>query len=233
MFLWTAFTIGILGSLHCVGMCGPIAMALPYQSSTKWMTGLNIMRYHLGRTVTYALLGGVIGLLGQGLYLAGLQQGLSIGAGVLLLIAAIFSLRMTSDYVISIPFINHLFFRLKAKLGTLLNDRSGSRLFAVGMLNGLLPCGLVYLAIIGAVSTGSALKGMSYMALFGLGTIPLLLVASFAGTFASLKLRNRLRKLIPVFLVVFAVLLIMRGVNFEVPANFSFWEDTANQPMCH
>jgi len=89
------------------------------------------------------------------------------------------------------------------------------------------------MAIVGAVSTGDVLKGMAYMALFGLGTVPLVLMASVAGTFAGLRLRNTLRKLVPVFLVAFAVLLIMRGLNFDLPANFNFWEATENQPMCN
>ncbi|MDX1477919.1 MAG: sulfite exporter TauE/SafE family protein [Saprospiraceae bacterium] len=233
MLLWTAFTIGLLGSLHCVGMCGPIAMAMPYQGTTRWATGLNILRYHLGRILTYALLGGLIGLLGRGLFLAGLQQGFSIGAGVLLLIAAIFSFRATTNRVMSIPVVDRWLFTLKSALGRLLHRPSGSSLVMVGMLNGLLPCGLVYVAIVGAVSTGSPALGMGYMALFGLGTVPLLLVASVAGTIANINLRNRLRQLVPVFLVVFAVLLIMRGMQFDVPVGFSFWEATEQQPMCH
>lgn len=232
MYLWTAFTIGLIGSLHCVGMCGPIALAMPYQAGNKWTTGLNILQYHLGRTLTYALLGGLIGLLGKGLFLAGLQKAFSIGAGVLLLVAAIYSIRAANN-LIAIPLVNNLFFKLKLTLGRLLRERKASSLVLIGMLNGLLPCGLVYLAIVGAVSTGAVLSGMGYMALFGLGTVPLLLAASFAGTFASIRLRNTLRKLVPVFLVAFALLLILRGLNFDVPVNFSFWEATENQPMCH
>ena len=232
MYLWTAFTIGLVGSLHCLGMCGPIALAMPYQARTKIGTALNVARYHLGRIITYALLGGLIGLIGKGIFLAGLQQAFSVAAGVLLLIAAIYSWRVTSNLV-SIPVVNRMFFSLKSRMGKLLKSDSASSLVFIGMLNGLLPCGLVYLAIVGAVSTGTIAKGMGYMALFGFGTVPLLLAASFAGTMMNLKLRNTLKRLVPVFLVAFAVLLIMRGLNFDVPANFSFWEATENQPMCH
>jgi sulfite exporter TauE/SafE len=232
MYLWTAFTIGLIGSLHCLGMCGPIAMALPYQAKSKWLTAINIMQYHLGRVITYALLGGLIGLLGRGLFLAGLQRSFSIAAGVLLLIMAVFSLKASSSLV-SIPFVNRAFFWVKSAMGRLLKNKSPSSILFIGMLNGLLPCGLVYMAIVGAVSTGDVFKGMGYMALFGMGTVPLVLLASVAGTFAGMRLRNTLRKLVPVFLVAFAALLIMRGLNFDLPANFSFWESTENQLMCN
>lgn len=231
MYLWTAFTIGIVGSLHCLGMCGPIAMAIPYQAKNKWLTAINIMQYHLGRVITYAILGGLIGLLGRGIFLAGMQKSFSVGAGIFLLIMAVFSLKLSSNLV-SIPVVNRVFFWVKSAMGNLLKNKSPSSILFIGMLNGLLPCGLVYMAIVGALSTGEVVKGMGYMALFGLGTVPLVLLASVAGTFASLRLRNTLRKLVPVFLVAFAVLLIMRGLNFDLPANFSFWEATENQQMC-
>ncbi len=190
------------------------------------------MQYHLGRVITYAILGGLIGLLGRGLFLAGLQRSFSIGAGILLLIMAVFSLKASSSLV-SIPVVNRAFFWVKSMMGRLLKNKSPSSILYIGMLNGLLPCGLVYMAIVGAVSTGAVIKGMGYMALFGLGTVPLVLVASVVGTFAGIRLRNTLRKLVPVLLVAFAVLLIMRGLNFDLPANFSFWESTENQLMCN
>ena len=232
MLIWTAFMIGIVGSLHCLGMCGPIAMALPYQDRTPLRTGFNILQYHMGRIVTYALLGGIIGLVGQGIYLAGMQKAFSIGAGVLLLAAAILSLKFMNRFM-TIRVVDRFFQRLKTAIAIQLQKRSSSSIFIIGLLNGLLPCGLVYMAIVGAVSTGSALSGMAYMALFGAGTVPLVLAASVAGTFASLKLRNTLRKMVPVFLFGFALLFIMRGLNFDVPIQFSFWESTLNQPMCH
>jgi len=205
---------------------------LALQAKNKWLTALNIMQYHLGRVITYAILGGLIGLLGRGLFLAGLQRSFSIGAGILLLIMAVFSLKASSSLV-SIPVVNRAFFWVKSMMGRLLKNKSPSSILYIGMLNGLLPCGLVYMAIVGAVSTGAVIKGMGYMALFGLGTVPLVLVASVVGTFAGIRLRNTLRKLVPVLLVAFAVLLIMRGLNFDLPANFSFWESTENQLMCN
>lgn len=232
MFLWTALIVGIVGSMHCIGMCGPIAAVLPYQSESRWRTALNVLKYHAGRTLTYALLGGIIGLLGRGVFIAGWQRGFSIAAGVFLLLLAVFSIRIESR-IVSLPGIRNLFTYVKTRMTLLLKKGSSQSMLTIGMLNGLLPCGLVYLAITGAVSTGSIWKSMAYMALFGTGTIPLLLTTSLAGALFSARIRNTLRRAVPVLLVAFAILLIFRGVNFHIPAGFSFWEALENQPMCH
>ena len=117
-------------------------------------------------------------------------------------------------------------------MGRLLRQQGPGKLFLVGMLNGLLPCGLVYMAIAGALAAGSIFNSALYMALFGLGTIPLMLATALAGQFIQLKWRARLRKLVPVFLVAFAVLFILRGLNFDVPTGLQFWNDMQNAPMC-
>ena len=216
MYLWTAFTIGIIGSLHCLGMCGPIAMAVPYQARSRWLTGLNILQYHLGRVITYAILGGLIGLLGRGIFLAGMQKSFSIGAGVILLIMAIFSLKMSSNLV-SIPIINRVFFWVKSAMGKLLRNKSATSILLIGMLNGLLPCGLVYMAIAGAIGTGSVSMGTLYMILFGLGTIPMLLGISLAGNLLSLAVRKRINKLIPIMVILVGIFFILRGLSLGIP----------------
>ncbi len=217
MQLWTAFIIGLAGSLHCVGMCGPIAMALPVKQNSNWfqlLTGR--LLYNAGRISTYALMGLLFGAFGKGLALTGFQQGISIGLGVLLAIMAIF-------YTQSEKIINKLSgaskwsswlrnqLAVRLKLG---NNRS---LYTIGLLNGLLPCGFVYFGIIGAVSTGSALYGALYMALFGLGTLPVMQAIAMAGTTINVKFRNRMRKFAPVVVLVFAGLFILRGLNLGVP----------------
>jgi sulfite exporter TauE/SafE len=230
--LWTAFTIGILGSLHCVGMCGPIALALPYQGRNRWVATNNVLLYNAGRIITYSLLGLVIGLLGRGLFLAGLQTYVSIGLGILLLIVAAFSVNIEAR-LLRIPLLMRLNEWVKRQLAFLLRRHGRASLLLIGMLNGLLPCGLVYLAIAGAVAAGGMLKGVAFMALFGLGTVPLMLATSLAGQFINLRLRNRLRKLVPLFLVAFAILFIARGLQFQIPADFRFWEGLQEIPMCH
>jgi len=230
--LWTAFTIGLVGSLHCVGMCGPIALALPYQGKNKVFAAGNLLLYNGGRILTYSLLGLIIGIAGRGLFLAGVQTYVSIGLGVLLLLAALFSINIEA-HMQRIPLLGKLNGWVSRTLARMLRSKSGSALFIIGMLNGLLPCGLVYMAIVGALTGGGILEGAGFMAFFGLGTLPLMLATSMAGQFINLRWRNRLRKLVPVFLVIFAVLFIVRGLNFDVPREFGFWEDLKDIPMCH
>ena len=230
--LWTAFTTGLIGSLHCIGMCGPIAMALPYQKHSKIAILTSTTTYNLGRIITYSLLGLFIGLIGEGVFIAGLQQALSIGAGILLLIIALFSIEVESK-LLSLKVIHKIYAKLRTILGRFLTKNGYKALFITGLLNGLLPCGLVYFALVGAVTSGSIIKSMQYMALFGLGTFPLMLTASIAGNFISIRWRNKIKKLYPVLLILFAALLIMRGLNFDIPREFNFWEDAKNIPECH
>ena len=230
MLLWTAFTIGLFGSMHCVGMCGPIAMTVATTGQAQvWKKAL---LYNLGRTFTYTLLGALVGLLGKGIELAGLQKSFSIGLGVVFLIIAIFSINVESR-LLSIGFMNNLFFKLKASIARKLNDLQLPGTFYLGMLNGLLPCGLVYVAIFGAISTSGWADGMAYMAIFGLGTLPLMAAVVFIGNMATLKFRMVLRKIYPAFLVLFALLFIARGLNFHLPGDFFFWEKMQDMPMCH
>ncbi len=95
--------------------------------------------------------------------------------------------------------------------------RSFQSLFFIGMLNGLLPCGLVYMAIAGAIGTGGVAEGSLYMILFGLGTIPMLLSISLAGNIMSIAVRKRINKLIPVLVVIVGVLFILRGLSLGIP----------------
>ncbi|MCB9273178.1 MAG: sulfite exporter TauE/SafE family protein [Lewinellaceae bacterium] len=232
MALWTAFMMGLIGSLHCVGMCGPIALALPYQGNRRYQAAGNVLLYNLGRVVTYGLLGLIIGLFGRGFFLAGFQAYVSAGLGVVMLLAAIFSINVESQ-ILRLPWMNRLNEWVKIQLGRLLRQRGPGKLFLIGMLNGLLPCGLVYMAIVGALTASNMVHGGLYMAAFGLGTIPLMLSTAMAGQFINLQWRARLRKLLPAFLVAFALLFILRGLNFDVPIELRFWQDMQNIPMCH
>ena len=230
--LWTAFTIGLFGSLHCVGMCGPIALALPYQGQSRWLAVWKVLLYNLGRTFTYIFLGLLIGLLGKGLFLAGMQRWLSIALGISLVIIAIFSIPVESRLLRS-SLVGRFFFFIKSSLGRLLKNNSSPTFFQIGVLNGFLPCGLVYMAIVGAVTMGSTIGGATYMLLFGLGTIPLMLATAFAGQMVTIKVRNTLKRLYPVFLIALAALFIFRGLHFEIPRDMSFWEAMQEVPMCH
>ncbi len=228
MYLWTAFTIGLFGSLHCAGMCGPIAMTVSAGGNRL----AHLLPYNLGRMLTYTLLGGVIGLLGKGIFLAGFQKTMSVAMGVTLLAIAVFSINVETG-LLKISALNRLIFNLKSHLGRLLKNHAFPAAFGVGLLNGLLPCGLVYVAVFGALHTGEALRGMAYMALFGLGTVPMMVLTGWAGNLASLRARRFLKKTYPAFLVGLGLLFVFRGLNFHLPADFFFWEKMASVPMCH
>lgn len=218
MDIWTAFLIGFIGSFHCIGMCGPIALSLPYQDVTKAKTAGNVLLYNGGRIVTYSFIGLVFGLIGQGIALAGFQQWLSIGLGILMLLAA-FSVINFEKNLIKIPFLDKGFKKVRQQLARLLAKKSQKKqtLFLVGVLNGFLPCGLVYLAVIGAIAMGNVFKGSFYMAIFGMGTLPMMLSIALIGNLVSLKFRKNIQKIIPYMLVIMAVLFILRGLNLGVP----------------
>jgi sulfite exporter TauE/SafE len=227
----TAFTIGLFGSIHCVGMCGPIALALPYGQGSKWRVLRGALYYNLGRILTYMALGLLIGVIGQGLALAGWQRYYSILLGALLLVAAALAWQ-PEEWLIRQPVFGQLYLGLKRRLGHSLRGTGYRAFWQTGLLNGLLPCGLVYLAIAGALNSPGPLWSAAYMALFGLGTFPLMLITISAGQVAGSRLRSGLRKLYPAFLVLLGLLFIYRGVAFYLPADFVFEFALHGAPMC-
>jgi len=232
MALYTAFILGLAGSLHCIGMCGPIALALPYQAKSHWATAGNVLLYNGGRILTYVILGFLLGVIGQTFAVAGVQTYLSIAMGAIILLAALFSVNLEYQ-LLKIPLLNRLNQWIKIRLGVLLQRQQGSSLFTIGLLNGLLPCGLVYMAVVGALTAPSVVEGGAYMGLFGLGTLPMLFSTAMFGQFINLKWRVAARKLVPFVLVGMAILLLMRGFQFDVPHDFRFLKMSEEVPMCH
>src|SRR5581483_11013469 len=112
-------------------------------------------------------------------------------------------------------------------------QRTVGSAFAFGLLNGLLPCGLVYVACAGAVASGSLISAISYMAGFGLGTVPMMFGISTVGTLFHQGLRMRFQKMIPVFLMVVAGLLILRGMALGIPFISPQLAAGAHCPACH
>jgi sulfite exporter TauE/SafE len=212
--LITGFSIGIVGSFHCVGMCGPIALALPVADAGKWKRLLFTSLYNLGRVTAYAFLGMLFGFLGNQFFIGGYQQILSITLGVLILFFLFFSKYLDTNKT----FLNSYTLYLKQFLGKLLrSEKQFYTYLFIGFLNGFLPCGLVYVAIAGAVATGSVLHSALFMAAFGLGTFPVMFTVTVLGKFISVQWRNQMRKAVPVFIGAMAVLLILRGLNLGIP----------------
>ena len=214
--LTAAITLGFLGSFHCIGMCGPIAMALPLDRTSLFTKVMGSLAYNFGRMITYALFGGLFGLIGQSIVIAGYQQILSITLGVAILIMVLLPESLANKMRIT-RFIYSYVGKVKSRLAKLFNKSSYSSLFFIGSLNGLLPCGLVYLGIAGAIATGGSLSGSLFMAAFGLGTLPAMLGVSLAGSWISAGVRSKIRKAVPVFVGIMAVMLILRGMNLGIP----------------
>ncbi len=209
---WTAFLLGLVGSVHCAGMCGPLALALPSSGDTRSQFVAGRVAYNVGRMATYCLLGAVFGLIGKSLLLIGLQRWVSIGLGVLLLAGFISSRKLALW-----PPLAALVTTVTSQIASRLRRRSAASLLQLGLLNGLLPCGLVYVACAGAAATGGFVSGTGYMAAFGLGTVPVLLGISLSGSLVPLAFRTHLRKAIPVAVICVAALLILRGMSLGIP----------------
>ncbi len=209
---WTAFILGLAGSLHCAGMCGPLALALPRPPGSRASFVAGRTAYNLGRIVTYCILGLVFGTVGKALWLAGIQRWLSIALGILLIAGLCASRRVAYWQPVTA-----LVSRLRSGMSQLLQQRSHAALGLLGLLNGFLPCGLVYVACAGATATGGILAGVYYMAAFGLGTVPVMAAISFSGRLIPVALRLKLQKALPVSVFLLAALLILRGLSLNIP----------------
>lgn len=203
----TALILGLAGSLHCAGMCGPLVLMTPVVGNTRSSVIASRLTYHAGRLTTYSLLGLLFGLVGESIIMAGLQRWLSISVGVLMLVA-LFATSPLKARLTRIPIF------VKSLFSTLLRQRSFASLFALGFTNGLLPCGLVYMAATASTAAGSASASVLYMLLFGLGTLPVLLTISFAGNRLNLSRKPLHQKLAPIAVAAIALLLIVRGHPF-------------------
>lgn len=208
-----AFFTGLFGSIHCVGMCGPLAFAVPSFHQQRWLVIIDKLVYNLGRTLTYTFLGVLIGLAGRQLWLAGMQQTISILTGVFIILAAcsrLFKLSLAKgDWFSGItrPFNRLLGYALQHKASHLI----------IGVLNGFLPCGFVYLAMAGALNTGSVFASAQYMFWFGIGTLPLMMAAMVSTGFAGPIFRRRINKGIPFVMLGLGVWFILRGLNLDIP----------------
>ena len=233
--LWTAFLLGFLGSFHCVGMCGPIALAVGGKGSNKFL--FNKVIYNLGRSFTYALLGLIVGSLGFSLSLAGVQQGLSVGMGLLVVLLSLSYKK--ADQLLTIPALSGVVTWIKSKLSQYL--RSGSRIafFSTGLVNGLLPCGMVYMALVVAMGMQSPLLGSAYMFFFGLGTIPMLLGLMVSGDFLPVVRRQQFQKAIPYLGMLIGILMVFRGLGLGISgfspelAVFDYGTQQVEITMCH
>ncbi|WP_281989865.1 sulfite exporter TauE/SafE family protein [Aquimarina aggregata] len=214
--LLSAVILGLLGSFHCMGMCGPIAFMLPVNRKNNIQKLFQIFLYHLGRLLAYAIIGLFFGALGKSLHLFGMQQTLSIIVGVLMILIIVVPHHHFNQYNFSKP-IYKLVSKIKNNLGAALKKKTSDTFLTIGFLNGFLPCGLVYMAVFGAIASGDIFESSLYMILFGLGTIPLMTTAVYLSNFLTKKVRQHIQKAIPVFVVLIGLLFIMRGLGLGIP----------------
>ena len=214
--LWSALIFGLLGSFHCVGMCGPIAFMLPVDRSNSFRKVSQILTYHIGRLLAYALIGLSFGFIGKSFYIFGIQQQLSIVIGVLMIVIVLIPVQTFNKYNFSKP-LYRLISKVKSLLGKALKKKTADTFLTIGFLNGFLPCGLVYMAVFASLTMSSALESSLYMMLFGLGTIPLMTTAIYLGKFLNTTVKQRIQKAIPVFVVIIGLLFIIRGMGLGIP----------------
>ena len=214
--LISGFTLGVAGSLHCVGMCGPLSLALPIYNLSAVKKFLSLLLYQLGRIITYSTIGLLFGLAGRRIYIAGYQQWFSIIMGMVVLsLAVLYFVRHRSIHFRS---LNRFYFFIQHQISRLLRSSGGPFSFLLlGMANGLLPCGMVYIAIATTLSFTEVTQSVSFMAMFGAGTLPAMMLVGYAGQLIKPELRITLKKLIPVFISAMGIILILRGLNLGIP----------------
>ncbi|MAC93902.1 MAG: hypothetical protein CMC96_00225 [Flavobacteriales bacterium] len=232
MEYWTALSIGLIGSLHCLGMCGPIAFALPLDRSSQFSIFSGSLLYNIGRLITYFLLGVIFGLLGYGFFLAGFQRWISIGVGVIMILSVLLP-QISKKRNFHFPAFSLWLGKVKGELGKQLGRKSNANMLAIGLLNGLLPCGLVYMGLAGATATATAVSGGVFMLFFGLGTLPLMLAVAIFGNQIKTKLMSKARRLIPAFIILIGSLFILRGMNLGVPYLSPKMDNKTEVVNCH
>ncbi|MGN6531411.1 MAG: sulfite exporter TauE/SafE family protein [Ginsengibacter sp.] len=215
-FFISALFIGFLGSFHCVGMCGPIALSLPVSHLQGFEKAMGIGLYNLGRVIMYALIGMIFGMVGLSFKYFGWQQILSIALGavlILIFLSRVFSFKKNRIFSIFPPWNRKVILILTP----LMTSGKTKNLLFIGLLNGLLPCGLIYIALAGAMATGNIFYSALFMAGFGAGTLPAMVIASYAAGMISIPVRNKIKKVFPYMLAVMGILLILRGLNLDIP----------------
>jgi len=167
--MWTALVLGLAGSLHCAGMCSPLAMAVTARKPFM----LHKVVYNTGRVLIYGLMGILAAAFGSLFSLTAYQGVLSFAMGAIFLLMGVGAITGVNIPLFTAG-VNKLTIKLKQLFGFWLHKKQTSAVFVMGMLNGLLPCGLTYLALTYCFILPAATDGFIFMLLFGLGTWPVM-----------------------------------------------------------
>lgn len=214
--VWIAgLVLGLTSNFHCIGMCGPIALAVPVSRKNNWTIIRDAIFYNTGRILTYAILGFVIGSVGITVHTLGIMQWISIIAGIALIVFAWRKYLSNLLPVVKMDLGLNLF--ISRSIGKLMRSQTKFKLPVLGMLNGLLPCGMVYVALGNALLGGSMLNGALAMIAFGVGTLPGMLFVTFMANRVSPVFRQKLTKAVPIILTIVGALIVVRGMNLGMP----------------
>ena len=214
--LLSALALGFASGFHCIGMCGPIALSLGLTKKQATNYYLQNLTYQFGRIATYSFLGAILGIVGQGFQMAGFQQYLTIGVGILLIVMALFSFG-GKDFASKIPFFSKFLLKVKMNLGKLLQKADYRSRFTTGILNGFLPCGMVYMALTASLASGGIWQSATFMALFGLGTLPFMFAVVLLGNLMTTAFRIKILKFVPVMMIILGGLFLLRGLELGIP----------------
>jgi len=228
----SSFLLGLFGSFHCVGMCGPIVLSLPCNNSNQ---SLSALQYNLGRILSYSFLGLIFGVFGKGLIINGIQQGVSVSAGVLLIISVFVPNLVGVKWMIFKP-MQFFYTWVKNKFTYLFKSQSKYRLLGIGFVNGFLPCGLVYIALVGALLSNSVLDSVFAMLMFGIGTSPSLILLMYSSKMISKNLKQKITKFIPILITLLGLIFILRGLGLGIPyvsPNYDVLKPEITQESCH
>lgn len=227
----TAFLMGFVGSLHCIGMCGPLLMLLPKAATNKTKYVAARILYNTGRILTYAIIGLIFATIGQSFMLFFSQKWLSLLIGFAILLFLVLPKNLmpnNSQY----PIIGKYIPNLKSIFRKTQSQHYYRSNFLFGIANGFLPCGLVYGALAGAFLQPTALSGALFMMLFGIGTLPMMLSLSIGIQLIKFPRQFNIAKLIPLTYALIACWLIFRGLNLNIP-QFYQESDINNITQCH
>ncbi|MBU6169330.1 MAG: sulfite exporter TauE/SafE family protein [Bacteroidetes bacterium] len=225
IFYFSAFLIGLAGSVHCVGMCGPLALAIPGASKDKGFTFfLRTIAYQISRISGYGVLGLIVGFFSQGMQFTGVQPYFSLLSGILLLFLGFFGIIPEVNAFSKYPIIQHFQVKINRIIGTVMTNEHFSTPFVLGFLNAMLPCGMIYIALGTGLSSGNMSEAALYLISFGLGTLPLMFMVSISGQFLSLQMRRSWQKAIPIIFMISGIILIYKGMNIDLPVDYNFWE---------
>ncbi|MBK9642964.1 MAG: sulfite exporter TauE/SafE family protein [Saprospiraceae bacterium] len=229
VFLISALTLGLGSSLHCMGMCGPLVMAMPFQDLNGDVSTYRLIMYHVGKTLSYASLGFILGSFGMGFKLLGYQQGFSLFFGVSILIISLFPYITKSTRT----YQNKLFGNLSQISASLLKRSGKNSIFYLGVANGLIPCGIVYIALAASVLMYSSLKASVFMMIFGLATIPSLSIIIYSKRLITSSFGKNFKTMSLVFSLTLSMLFIMRGMNLGIPYLSPKLAENSTLNCCH